>query len=73
MTERTILLIVACALVGGALFHLSRLFWHISLSVGSVYFPPWTGGLFFVFYGLLAAGLFKVLFGASFPSTPSDP
>lgn len=71
MSDKATLAIICSVIALEALVHLSRLFWGISVTVGTVLFPPWTGGIAFLILGLLAAWGFRALRNLS-PRPPKD-
>lgn len=44
-----------------AIVSLVRFLWNIPMTVGSVFLPGWTGGIFFILAGLLVAWMSKCL------------
>lgn len=61
MSNRTPLFIVTLLVAGAALVHLARLFWNVTATVGDFSFPGWTGAVFFLILGMLAAWSFRSL------------
>ena len=61
MTNKTPLVLITLLVTLAALANLARFFWDISLSIGPVVLPGWTGGIFFIVLALLAAWSFKAL------------
>lgn len=61
MKEKTPLILIACLITFGAIANLVRLLWNIPVSIGTVTLPGWTGSIFFLVLGLLAAWSFRAL------------
>ncbi|WP_075882692.1 hypothetical protein [Candidatus Protochlamydia sp. W-9] len=56
-------LLVSCTLITFvAIGNLIRLFWDISLSIGPLELPGWTGAIGFLLFGILAAWSFQELY-----------
>lgn len=53
--EKTPFILSTCFITLLALAQLVRLIWNIPMQVGSLQFPGWTGAIFFIALGLLAA------------------
>ena len=71
---RISLLLTTCLVTFVAIANLVRLFWNLSITIGPLALPGWTGAFFFLGLGLLAAWSFREI--ASFyppPSNPSNP
>lgn len=61
MKEKTPLIILAFLVTFGAIANLVRLIWNIPLCIGTFVLPGWTGAIFFIVLGLLAAWSFRAL------------
>lgn len=70
MKEKTPLVILVCLISFGALANLMRLFWDIPVTIGTFTLPGWTGAIFFLVLGLLAAWSFRALF-SGYRASPS--
>lgn len=70
MSDKTTLLMTSSLVAFAAIVNLSRLLWNIPLSIGSCTLPGWTGALFYLGLGLLAAWSFRAL--ALFSHPPTD-
>lgn len=75
MSDKATLLLTILLVTFAAIANLVRLLWNISISIGTVVLPGWTGGIFFIGLGLLAAWSFRALGGLSSqpPVDPSNP
>lgn len=60
--HKTALLTCAYLFTCGAIANLVRLFWNISLSLGSFSLPGWTGAIGFILLGLLGAWSFREIY-----------
>lgn len=61
MKEKTPLIILSCLITFAAIANLVRLLWNIPISIGTITLPGWTGSIFFLVLGLLAAWSFRAL------------
>lgn len=71
MSDKATLAIVCSVIALVAIANLGRFFWGITVTIGTVVLPPWTGGIAFVILGLLAAWGFRALRNL-FPRPPKD-
>jgi hypothetical protein len=60
--NKTPLFILSLVVTLQAIANLVRFLWDIPVMIGSFPLPGWTGALFFVFLGLLAAWAFRALY-----------
>jgi hypothetical protein len=75
MSDRAILLLTILFVTYAAIANLVRLFWNITITIGTVVLPGWTGAIFFIGFGLMSAWSFRAfitLFSQN-PSNPSNP
>lgn len=72
MSDKTVLFLTALFVAFSAVANLIRLLWDISICIGPLTFPGWTGGLGYLALGLLAAWSFRALAALSDPH-PADP
>lgn len=73
MSDKTTLLLTTLLVTVGAIANLARFFWNISIVVGTLVLPGWTGALFFIALGLLATWSFRALGGLCFPPPINPP
>lgn len=71
MSDKATLTLTALFITFGALANLVRFFWNISVTIGSFVLPGWTGALFYIGLGLLAAWSFRAV-GALYPHSPEN-
>lgn len=62
MTEKAALTTTCCLLIFGALANLFRFFWDISVCIGAICLPGWTGAFAFILLGLLSSWSFRELY-----------
>jgi hypothetical protein len=61
MSNKTTLLLSSLFVVFVAIANLIRMLWDISLSIGPIYLPGWTGAIAYFLLGLLALWSFRSL------------
>ena len=71
MSDKAVLTLTTSLIALSAIANLVRLFWNIPISIGTFILPGWTGALFFIALGLLAAWSFRAL-GALYPQSPTN-
>lgn len=72
ITDRPALLTATALITFLAITNLIRLFWNISIYIGSFHLPGWTGLLFFLGLGTLAIWAWKELTFFHPPTNSSD-
>lgn len=74
MTYQSTLFLIILIVTFAAVANLARLLWDISIVVGPLTLPGWTGGIAYLALGLLASWAFRALFSLSdlHPTDPSD-
>lgn len=73
MSGRSTLLLASLFITIAALANLARVFWNISVRIGSLTLPAWTGAFLYIALGLLAAWSFKAVCDYTFSHPPIDP
>lgn len=73
MSDKNTLRLITLLVTFAALANLARFFWNVSVSIGTVVLPGWTGGIAYLLLGLLAAWSFRAIAGLSSSRHPSDP
>ena len=75
MSNQSIILTITLFITFAAIANLVRFFWDVSICIGSLILPGWTGGFAYLGFGLLSAFSFRALATLSFspPSNHSNP
>lgn len=71
MSDKTTLILTTFFVIFAAIANLIRFLWDIPISIGSCILPGWTGAIFFLGLGLLAAWSFRAL-GGLYPPPPTN-
>lgn len=75
MSNKIIILITILFVAFVAIANLIRFFWNISVSIGLITLPGWTGAIFYIAFGLLTTFALKALNDLYLtpPTTSLDP